>query len=512
MGTIRLNMSNKEISEGYRAGIPEPIMAKIIQGMQLNEREKEFVRSRGKAYVLGHTKERGTIKIKPQLRDLPGSPKLQVIWSNPNNEEKELTLMPGISPDYYRPITLDIEDSKQYTQDIKNLGWEHIGSGVYRNISKNKNSPTGYEMEVFSSKVSKNHSHIICEKNGAIPEKQAILRLMDVESGGDHGRRNLLRDLSETAILKFDKNDPKAWKWYLKPNKSDLIKVDTTEQEFMKSIEGLKTKGEKKSQRGIVILARSKEEEEDLRKRISKSFTQKEQKEMGLVFVNVAKTSSRGSAGEYWYTANPPQIFIDPNYVTSHVLTHELTHHHRAVSPQRKGALAHIGEYEGKDRDLEEAITEAESMTREKPFDAPTSGAGYYGGIDKPKIEQARSQMKDRKILTKYSEKKHGELEKFDSQIKSTKENIEKMSKKNIIGVRAIKTVKKDFPKTDISKLKIKGKTEAVDTFWQYEKGEEKAKIHVYNPEMKEFKEPVTNYLKDAELYEWKDGVKVRVK
>ena len=75
MGTIRLNMDKKEIAEGYRAGIPEPIMAKMIQGMELNEREKEFVRSRGKAYVLGHTKERGTIKIKPQLRDLPGGEK-----------------------------------------------------------------------------------------------------------------------------------------------------------------------------------------------------------------------------------------------------------------------------------------------------------------------------------------------------------------------------------------------------------------------------------------------------
>ena len=65
---------------------------------------------------------------------------------------------------------------------------------------------------------------------------QAILRLMDVESGGKRGRRSLKRDLSETAIVKFDKSDSQAWKWYMNPNKSDIIKIDTTGQEFMKSL------------------------------------------------------------------------------------------------------------------------------------------------------------------------------------------------------------------------------------------------------------------------------------
>lgn len=82
-------MSNKEISEGYRAGIPEQIMAKMIQGMELNENEKEFVKSRVKVYVLGHTKYKGQTRIKPQLRDLPGGKKYQSTRNNPNNEEKE---------------------------------------------------------------------------------------------------------------------------------------------------------------------------------------------------------------------------------------------------------------------------------------------------------------------------------------------------------------------------------------------------------------------------------------
>ena len=429
-------------------------------------------------------------------------------------EEKGLGLMPGISPEYYRPTTTTIsfkEDREQQLKNIKEDGWDHIGSGVYRNITKTKNSPTGYEMEIYSSKAGKEHKHIICEKDGSISEKQAILRIMDVESGGDRGRRNLIMDLSENALVQFKKDDPNAWKWYMNPNKSDLIGIDTTTQDYMKSLEGLKTEGQKKSQRRMVILARSKEEEEDMRKRISQSFTQKEQKEMGLVFINVAKPSSRGSAGEYWYKSNPPQIFIDPKYMTSDTLIHELTHHHRAVSPQRKGALAHVKEYKGKDEDLEEAMTEAESITRQKPFDKPMGGAGYYhllGGTSKERLE---SEMGDRKILTKYSEKKHGELEKEDSKILASEKNIKRMSKKNIRGVRAIKTVKKEFPKTDISKLKIKGKAEAIDTFWQYEKGEDKAKIHVYNPEMKDVEPPVTKQLEETELYEWRDGKKVRV-
>jgi len=63
-------MSEKEVMEGRRAGIPESILGKMIQGYEITDKEKEVIRSKGKVYVLGYTKARGQIRIKPQLRNL----------------------------------------------------------------------------------------------------------------------------------------------------------------------------------------------------------------------------------------------------------------------------------------------------------------------------------------------------------------------------------------------------------------------------------------------------------
>jgi hypothetical protein len=196
-------------------------------------------------------------------------------WKLRKMSRTGLTLREGVSPDYYRPISELVTDEKKFVEDFKALGGKRIGSGVYRKIQKSKNSPTGYEMNVFSQRGKILHTHIICNKDGSIPERQAILRLMDVESGiGSSRRRNLFIDLSETAEVTYKKDGKGNWKWVMNPNKSDLEKIDTTDQDFNESLKGLKTKGQKRSQRGIVILARSNEEEIDMRKRIGQAFTQ----------------------------------------------------------------------------------------------------------------------------------------------------------------------------------------------------------------------------------------------
>jgi hypothetical protein len=231
---------------------------------------------------------------------------------------------------------------------------------------------------------------------------------------------------------------------------------------------------------------------------------------MGLVFVSVTRPSGSGSAGEYWYSADPPQVIVDPKYNTSDVLIHELIHHHRAVSKAkgREGALAHIKNYQGKDRDLEESLTEAESVTREKPLDKIQSGTGYYHYIG----DKRRAIIEDRELLTKYDESKHGKLQKTDGELKVSDENISKLSKKNIKGLRAIKSVRENYPKTNISKLKIKGKVEAIDTFHQYEKEGVKSKIHSYNPKAKSVNMPGSTIFRGEKLYEWKDGKKVKIR
>jgi len=87
MSTIRLRMDLKEVYEARRAGIPEEIIGKMINGLELTEKEKEIVNEHGKVYVLAHTKERGKVKINPQLRNLPGGKRVMVRSSNNSGEQ-----------------------------------------------------------------------------------------------------------------------------------------------------------------------------------------------------------------------------------------------------------------------------------------------------------------------------------------------------------------------------------------------------------------------------------------
>jgi len=65
-------MEQKEIAEARRVQIPEYIIGKMSMGYELSEKEKGVVKSKNKVYVLAHTSYRGMIKIRPQLRNLPG--------------------------------------------------------------------------------------------------------------------------------------------------------------------------------------------------------------------------------------------------------------------------------------------------------------------------------------------------------------------------------------------------------------------------------------------------------
>lgn len=427
---------------------------------------------------------------------------------------KGLTIKEGISPDYYRPTLSEIKDRKRFEEDLKKVGGKKINKRIIRTIDKMEGSPTGYEMSIFDKQTGNYHSHIIVNKDGSIPDRQAILRLMDVESGGKDPfhDRNLMVDLSESANLIYGKHDKGNWKWYLHPNTSDLKDIDTSFSKYSESLKGLK-KGARKSQKGIIILARNPEQEKEMRENIGKSFTQKEQKEMGLLFISVGKTSS-GSAGEYWSSSTPSQIMIDPKYLSSHVLIHEMTHHHRKVGSNRTGALKFVPKYQGKDRDLEESMTEAETVTREKPFDETKIRAGYYQALEKDHDKRSILQIEDRKKLTGYQESKLGKLDRDNKIILNTDKNIDKLSKKAMRGKRAITRTRKIYPETNISKLKIKGKHEAIDTFHQYEQNGNKLKVQAYNPDMKKVKRPGSKSFtsKKIDKFEWQDGKKVKIR
>ncbi len=87
--TIKLRMAYKEIVEARRVQIPDNLIGKMSQGFELSDKEKEIVRSKGKVYVLAHTKESGQTLVRPQLRDLPGGKSSKrFARNNPNGKEE----------------------------------------------------------------------------------------------------------------------------------------------------------------------------------------------------------------------------------------------------------------------------------------------------------------------------------------------------------------------------------------------------------------------------------------
>jgi len=67
MGVVTIPMSEKEIREARALGIKEEIIYKMAQGLELEELEKAIL-PYGRVYVRGHTKEKGKVVVRPQLR------------------------------------------------------------------------------------------------------------------------------------------------------------------------------------------------------------------------------------------------------------------------------------------------------------------------------------------------------------------------------------------------------------------------------------------------------------
>ena len=431
-----------------------------------------------------------------------------------------LSIQRGVSPDYYRPTSklIGVDKIDEFKEGLEKDGFKKISRYAMANIQKRTGSPTKYELGVLNTKDRMFYDNIIVDRKGNIPELQGILRMIDVESGGDRGKRNVLVDLGVTANKVYAQDEKGNWKWYMNPNKSDIEHIDTDYSQYAKTYDKIKDSKQFKAGKGIVLMARTPKEEKDMRGRIDKAFTKKEQKEMGLVFISVTNTP-RGIAGRYYPDANPKQVQVDPDFAdTSDVLIHELVHHHRNVAKDRTGALKHIKRWEGRDKDLEESTTEAETLAREKPFDK--SKAGYYPSLTHVKgVEKTRAEFKDRKLFSGYDttsvRKRFGKLDKTeDGKLEISERNREKLSKKNIRGKRAINKVNKEYPESEISRLKIKGKVEAIDTFHEYEDeaGKTQLKVQSYNPKAKKVKAPIVKGLKKKNLYEWKDGKKVKVR
>ena len=148
-----------------------------------------------------------------------------------------------------------------------------------------------------------------------------------------------------------------------------------------------------------------------------------------------------GDAGSY----DPlnKTIRLSPNHSRSDsTITHEFTHHLRLKDNKRKGEVTRSRierSISGENRNLEEAATTAETLTRLTPY-KKVDNIGYHGAMVGWDDELGHELVnKDRKTFVGNAE----------------------YGSKGLRGKRAVDAVEKKFDESEISKLKMRYSTES---------------------------------------------------
>lgn len=155
------------------------------------------------------------------------------------------------------------------------------------------------------------------------------------------------------------------------------------------------------------------------------------------------------------------------------VTIHESIHALREYDIARPTKLKHVRYYRGRDKDLEESLTEAETITRENPFRKAESGSGYYHYLPNKYSGESNAAKvtEDRVTLT---------------DAKSNAAQDVAMSGKK--GKRAEKKLLANYPKTRISHIRMSGDAEAIDTYYKLNDNDVvtgkqgKRELHIYMP------------------------------
>jgi len=431
----------------------------------------------------------------------------------------------GVKSRYSTPFRTPISDDRAALMKrdgkavILNNKMFAVGGGGYGN--------TYCSVYVNSGKQGWGFYHVPVDAKGRVPLNVAAERLMDIADGDRGGRhRNVMIDFGETAKIQADvrstkkEERAKAFRWYIHPNESDIKQLDTHHADLRQILSG---KGKRKKH--IVIVGGSEEQRKAVGDHIQKAFTIKEKKILAGTLFKI-QNAGAGIAGYYSQprdfegnATGAPVICIDPTYAKKEetgVVVHECIHALRDHDKERWGGLKHVKKYRGKDKDLEESMTEAETRSRQKPYHS--EDAGYYPYVPDPDHKgKHRLQDEDRITINAIQvDKLRKKKKKYKG--KSDIEIIRDESKK---GKRATGAVRKNYPKTNIAKMDMVGGVEAVDSFYEYEKqgkpGQKKGKVSVQTLQPKasskdEAQEKAALAADSDKLYEWQDGKKVRVK
>jgi hypothetical protein len=352
-------------------------------------------------------------------------------------------------------------------------------------------------------KVGKKAFDIPTGPGNKVPEEAIVARyLNEAEGDRDGSKRNVVidsKDYAETRI-KADPTPEEIKDWWAYPNESDVKNIDTPDANFFNMVQGM-TKGSKEANQTIAIIGGTEEQRKVVREAVSQGFTVNEQKAMRGTTIYITDLS--GAAGEYHGKSFGGNYLVKldrRNGIDADTVVHELTHHLRAVDEKREDPLIKARKgYIGKDRDLEEAATVAETMARHKPYDF-RGNTGYYS-----KLRDGRTKMsEDRGTFTR------------KEVVKDANGTIPEKSNEDLVlagrkGKRALKATEDGWKGSNIAHLRITGgKEEAIDQWYaiQGKGGKTVSKVQVYSPQgIKADVRP----RKGQTAYEYRDGKKVKI-
>ena len=500
---------------------------------------------------------------------------------------------------YSRPTQHVVTD--QYAKDKIDKGYyKEIAPGMYAHTFKIGRHAATY---LFMQREGKwRHIIIPTLPNGQIRDTVMAERILDVEDGDRQNHmRNVFIDIGIDAESRCKPEDlAESYRWYIYPNESDVKSIDDSKTKIVTILGADKAKGKPPTR--LIITGGTEIQRQQIADGIRLNFTGRERDILKHCLVQIVP-SARGFAGCFQGHADmagkplgvPKIIIVAEHAKDSDVIIHEAIHALREFDPKRDYRFRAVKQYMGRDADLEESLTEAETVTRQNPFTKHESSAGYYHFIKIPEFgdtgwetvpvtrgmtheeaEKAASKLRSylgQKIRLQDKDKVtrpvfgplhsvavspntdgswqldltlglehevfgrkdwHAGLGGASNWIasvggevkppKTTKDLIvedrvtvtgqEKFLTGGQRGKRAIKALTLKYPSMFISKLKIKGGAEAIDTYWQTNnrRGDPtpppgaKTTLHFYDP--KGTNEPViaSELKEEGKVTQFEDG------
>lgn len=287
-----------------------------------------------------------------------------------------------------RPNTKKLEDGMY---ELGRLKW---GRSAYSTILLIKRADGWYETSLPT------------DKDGIIKDTIMVERLLDVESGDREGHvRNVMVDIGiDAAQHSTPKELANSYRWYINPNESDVDKIDDSKSKIVTVLGKSEMQG---TPSRLVITGGTVEQRDAIANDIRNNFTGTERLYIRHCLIQIVPVA-RGWAGMFQGHADAngkpigvPKILIESHYVPhSDVIIHETIHALREFDPKRTYNLRAVKRYFGDDADLEESLTEAETVTRQNPFEKQNSTAGYYHQIKIPNKFARDMVIEDRVVLT----------------------------------------------------------------------------------------------------------------